>query len=62
MQELPVCSQCGQDEEFLVSESGEYICVCGHEFHTDPISPSSLDNNTTSSYQVAMNYVSPLLH
>ncbi|KHT62763.1 hypothetical protein RJ45_15555 [Photobacterium gaetbulicola] len=32
MQDLPTCSQCGQDEEFLVSETGDYVCICGHQF------------------------------
>ncbi|TDR77115.1 hypothetical protein DFP78_102122 [Photobacterium lutimaris] len=31
MQDLPICSQCGQDEEFLVSETGHYLCICGHQ-------------------------------
>lgn len=32
MQDLPICSQCGQGEEFLVSETGSYLCICGHRF------------------------------
>ncbi|MGF1681674.1 hypothetical protein L4D09_16880 [Photobacterium makurazakiensis] len=32
MSNHPVCSQCGQDEEFLVSPDNRYLCLCGHQF------------------------------
>ncbi|MBY5946877.1 hypothetical protein [Photobacterium rosenbergii] len=32
MQDLPTCSKCGQDEEYLISETGGYVCICGHQF------------------------------
>ncbi|GHA42262.1 hypothetical protein GCM10007086_14810 [Photobacterium aphoticum] len=32
MQELPICTECGQDEEYLISDSGQHTCICGHEF------------------------------
>lgn len=32
MLRLPMCTKCGQSEEFMVSEDEQYICVCGHQF------------------------------
>ncbi|PSW06043.1 hypothetical protein C9I89_05875 [Photobacterium lipolyticum] len=29
---LPKCDVCGQSDEFLVTDKGVFICICGHQF------------------------------
>ncbi len=31
MSQIPVCENCGQSDEYLMSEDNIYICVCGHQ-------------------------------
>jgi len=32
MGDLPKCDVCDQSDEFLVTDKGVYICICGHQF------------------------------
>lgn len=44
----PICNQCGQSDEFFVSEDDVYICICGHkctdiiEIHEDDVLKSAI--------------------
>ena len=70
MQELPICSQCGQDEEYLISETDEYMCICGHQFKKQSMDTDKKENQVcnhreekTNAYQATYQHRSTsLLH
>lgn len=33
MGDIPKCDVCGQSDEYLVTNKGIFICVCGHQFY-----------------------------
>lgn len=63
MQDLPICSKCGQDEEYLVSETGGYVCICGHQFEEQELDASEKDTNLSTRREVKTNaYQATYLH
>ncbi|MGF1689745.1 hypothetical protein [Photobacterium kagoshimensis] len=32
METIYTCVRCHQSDEFLISESGTYTCICGYQF------------------------------
>ena len=55
MQELPICAKCGQDEEYLVSDTGEYVCICGHQFEGLELDASEKETNLSTGRVVKTN-------
>ncbi|MGF1723925.1 hypothetical protein [Photobacterium nomapromontoriensis] len=57
MQYFPICSQCGQSDEFLVADTGVYLCTCGHQFRvstTEDIHRTHSNSNQLDSAKVSL--------
>ncbi|PST92579.1 hypothetical protein C9I91_05250 [Photobacterium jeanii] len=56
------CDRCHQSDEFLISESGTYTCICGYQFVIEPTRSESHTEESSEAHLITASVTTPLKH
>ncbi|MDO6496679.1 hypothetical protein [Photobacterium sanguinicancri] len=54
MEPIYICDRCQQSDEYLISESGTYTCICGYQFVVIQHDQTSQDTTETMTIKHAV--------
>ncbi|MDO6542410.1 hypothetical protein [Photobacterium sanguinicancri] len=54
MEPIYICDRCHQSDEYLISESGTYTCICGYQFVVIQHDQTSQDTTETMTIKHAV--------